>query len=206
MMVKADKKIVHEKHVAGGNALCFDCHEPIRHRQVVEFDRPVLENCAICHPDHHLYQKKLLAGRMIEKAQGRPGLMSSVRTNCLGCHIELSHDKKGQGVKRASGRACVSCHSEGHYQMLKEWQNKLLVEIEAARVFEKEAQVIIEKAKGSVPDEKIAEAVKMLKEGQENLRTVEYGNGIHNKKYSIILIDSALNSFEDIIDYLTEGS
>jgi len=45
----------------------------------------------------------------------------------------------------------------------------------------------------------------MLKEGRENLNIVKFGNGVHNKKYSIMLIDAAINRFEDMIDYLEEG-
>ncbi|MBW2238781.1 MAG: cytochrome C, partial [Deltaproteobacteria bacterium] len=51
---------------------------------------------------------------------------------------------------------------------------------------------------------KLAEAEQMLKQGQENLNIVKFGNGVHNKKYSIMLIDAALNRFEDMIDYLEE--
>ena len=44
----------------------------------------------------------------------------------------------------------------------------------------------------------------MLKEGQDNLRIVEYGNGVHNRKYAMMLIDSAIISFEDLIDDLEQ--
>ena len=38
-----------------------------------------------------------------------------------------------------------------------------------------------------------------LEKGQEFLNVIKYGNGIHNKKYSIMLIDFALDSFNDSI-------
>ncbi len=44
----------------------------------------------------------------------------------------------------------------------------------------------------------------MLKYGQENLRIVQYGNGVHNKKYSMMLIDAAMNNFDDLMDELEE--
>jgi hypothetical protein len=44
----------------------------------------------------------------------------------------------------------------------------------------------------------------MLKDGQENMRIVEYGGGVHNKKYAIVLLDTAMNNFEDLIDLLEE--
>jgi hypothetical protein len=34
---------------------------------------------------------------------------------------------------------------------------------------------------------------------------IELGHGLHNKKYSIMLIDSAMDNFEDIIDDLEES-
>jgi hypothetical protein len=50
----------------------------------------------------------------------------------------------------------------------------------------------------------------MLKTGRENLGIVRLGNGIHNAKYSIELLDSAMTNFKDMIAYLegkdiTEG-
>jgi hypothetical protein len=33
---------------------------------------------------------------------------------------------------------------------------------------------------------------------------VEYGGGVHNKKYSVMLLDEAMNNFEDAIDLLSE--
>ncbi len=41
--------------------------------------------------------------------------------------------------------------------------------------------------------------------GRENLNIVKFGNGVHNKKYSIMLIDAAITDFEDMIEYLEEG-
>ncbi len=45
----------------------------------------------------------------------------------------------------------------------------------------------------------------MLEQGHEDLNIVQYGNGVHNKKYSIMLIDAAITRFEDLIDFLEEG-
>ena len=67
-----------------------------------------------------------------------------------------------------------------------------------------EALKVIEEAKGKMPQELIDAAIEMVKQGEEGLSIVEYGGGVHNKKYSIMLIDAALTSFEDAIDSLTE--
>jgi hypothetical protein len=42
----------------------------------------------------------------------------------------------------------------------------------------------------------------LLKDGRENLRIAEAGGGVHNKKYSILLIDTAVKNFEDILKEL----
>ena len=44
----------------------------------------------------------------------------------------------------------------------------------------------------------MAEAEVLYDKGLKNLHIVEFGNGVHNKKYSIMLLDSALTSFEEI--------
>jgi hypothetical protein len=36
------------------------------------------------------------------------------------------------------------------------------------------------------------------------MNIVEYGGGVHNKKYSVILLDDAMNKFEDAIDLLAQ--
>jgi hypothetical protein len=38
----------------------------------------------------------------------------------------------------------------------------------------------------------------MLQEGRENLRFVERGNGMHNSKYSIEILEKAITNFKDM--------
>jgi len=104
---------------------------------------------------------------------------------------------------QASAKTCVRCHTKDHKKMLKDWKTELADEIKYSKEVEKEALEALGKAKLHGP--KLAEAKKMLKEGKENLNIVEFGNGVHNKKYSIMLIDAAINRFEDMKDYLKEG-
>jgi hypothetical protein len=35
---------------------------------------------------------------------------------------------------------------------------------------------------------------------------VRFGNGVHNKKYSMFVLDAAITHFEDLLDYLEEGN
>jgi hypothetical protein len=87
--------------------------------------------------------------------------------------------------------------------MLKDWKTELAKEIKFAKEMEQEAQEAV--AKSRLPASKLADARKMFENGQENLKFVLYGNGVHNKKYSMLLLDAAIVKFEDLIDYL-EGN
>ncbi len=197
-----NKKLMHEKHVAAQNAHCFNCHEPMQHKETDFIDTARAE-CNICHPDHHKYQKMLLAGKEREGITETPGLMYSVKTNCLACHKE-ERMVKGEKVAHGKAKACVSCHTEKHEAMAKEWKDKTDEELKSAKEIEKEALDTIEGAKGKVAENKLKKAMTMLKKGQDNMNLVEYGGGVHNKKYSVMLLDEAMNSFEDAIDLLTE--
>jgi nitrate/TMAO reductase-like tetraheme cytochrome c subunit len=195
-----DKKLMHEQHVAQQNAECFDCHRPIKHERM-EFLDPVRESCFVCHPDHHKYQKLLLLGDKRKNVMNVPGLMYDVKTNCIGCHTE-EKIQNGEAVLHGSVNTCVACHTPKHDKMVKEWIDKTNKELEYAREVEKEAITAIANAKSRVSPEKLNRAVAMLREGQENLRIVQYGGGVHNKKYSVVLLDAALNNFDDLIDLL----
>jgi hypothetical protein len=193
---------MHQEHIAGQNAVCFNCHEHIRHRKIVEFIEPIWEKCLTCHPDHHKLQKQLLSGKMTGEAPVTPGLMFDVRTNCFACHFKFEPDSKDEIVAKASAKACVACHSERHEMMVKEWIDKVEEELMAVREVEKKAEEAIKKARGKVTEAMLKEAVKMFKQGKVYLRSVDFGHGAHNKKYSIMLIDLAFGYFEEILDAL----
>jgi hypothetical protein len=42
----------------------------------------------------------------------------------------------------------------------------------------------------------------MIATGQELLGIVQIGNGVHNKKYAIMILDEAIANFENTIDLL----
>jgi hypothetical protein len=195
----SNKKLMHEKHVAAQNASCFNCHEPIEHNKNGDFIAIGRSLCQSCHPDHHKYQEMLLLGEKRPGVSNVPSLMFAVSTNCQACHLE-EKIIKGEKVAHGAGKACVACHTEKHEGMVKEWKEKTEEEAKSAREVEKEALKTVEEAKGKMPQEKIDAAIDMIKQGQEGLNIVEYGGGVHNKKYSIMLIDAAFTSFEDAID------
>jgi nitrate/TMAO reductase-like tetraheme cytochrome c subunit len=197
-----DKKLMHQKHVAKQNARCFDCHRPIRHEQV-EFLDPVREACFVCHPDHHTYQKLLLIGDKRADIAKAPSLMYDVKTNCIGCHLD-ERIIKGEKVLHGSAQSCVACHTEKHDEMVKDWKETANEELQYAIEIENEAKEKIAKAMGNVSKENLSKAMAMLREAEENLRIVKYGGGVHNKKYSIVLIDAAIDNLEDLMELLDE--
>ncbi len=198
-----ERKLMHELHVTGQNANCFDCHEPVLHRKEQAFLNPVRESCFVCHPDHHKYQLLLIGGERKEGVMRTPGLMYDVKTNCIGCHKE-EKTVDGQKVLTGSARTCVACHTPKHEGMVKEWKDKAMEELKVARDIQLEAEAAIEKAEGRVSKEKLEEARELFAEGQGNVQIVQYGGGVHNKKYSVVLLDAAMNNFEDLIELLKE--
>ncbi len=197
-----NKKLMHEKHVAAQNAHCFNCHDPVEHKEADYIDAAIGQ-CKTCHPDHHRYQKMLLTGTGGTGVPATPSLMFFAKTNCLGCH-NREGIADGEPVAHGSGKACVACHKEKHEKMAADWKDSTNDELKSAKEIEKEAIDAIENAKGKTPEKKLKEAMAMLKEGQENLNIVEFGGGVHNQKYSVKLLDQAMNSFEDAIDLLNE--
>lgn len=194
------KEIMHKSHVATQAADCFECHTVIQHKKVDFLDVARL-NCKACHPDHHTYQKIIMAGEKRKGVSKTPALMFDVKTTCLGCHKE-EKVIKGDMVVHGSAKTCAACHTERQEKMVKAWKEKIDEELKYAKGLEKEASEVIAKAEGRVSKEKLEKAKEMLKEGQESMRIVEYGGGVHNQKYSIMLLDIAMNNFEDLIDYL----
>ncbi len=198
---------MHDKHVATRQADCFDCHRTEQHKVKGDSLDQVRADCILCHTDQHRYQKQLLLGEERDDVPAAPGLMTAVNTNCIGCHINEEH-KKGAPVMKGSGKACVNCHTPEHDQMLDDWQDSVLEEIKFAKGVEEEARKALEAASSDssrVSIEKLKEAKALLEKGLENLHLVEYGNGVHNKKYSLMLLDVALTNFEDLVDLLGEG-
>jgi hypothetical protein len=110
----------------------------------------------------------------------------------------------GQTVKVATGDACVDCHGEEQARMLEDWKEMLTEEVQIAKEVEEEAVAALAAAADRVAETRLAEARKLLAAGRESLGLVELGNGVHNKKYSILLLDQALTNFEDLVDSLQE--
>jgi len=201
MKESGNPKLMHREHVSTLNARCFDCHDPIEHKKA-DFMEASRINCQACHPNHHLNQVKLLTGDITKEVPRTPGLMFAVKTNCMGCHIEANHDMKGEEELKGTAKACVGCHTERLETMLREWKDKLSEELEEVEAVRQRAEDALRKAQNRVPEEELQQAQTMFEKGQDFMNTVRHGNGVHNVKYSITLLDSAFGNFEDLIDIL----
>ena len=64
------------------------------------------------------------------------------------------------------------------------------------------AEALIVQLKGQLSEEQTTELKQLLEKGSKTLDLVEFGNGVHNKKYSIMLIDEGLNGVYTVLDEL----
>jgi glyoxylate carboligase len=87
-------------------------------------------------------------------------------------------------------------------RMTEKWGNDIKDSLTEAKQVEKTTIEAVAQAKGKIPQESYKKAMKMLNEGQENLRVVAAGGGVHNKKYAQLLVDTALTSFENAMSEL----
>jgi len=200
MLKKAeDKKLMHLEHVAAQNAKCFDCHTPIEHKEI-EFMEVARSNCSTCHPDHHVQQKMLIAGSGGNGIdQDYPIRHFNVKVNCFGCHTKDSADMKGVKVMTGNPDTCAACHTEQEKKLVEKWKADIFDVLDEAREIEQEALKAIEGAKGQQSSDKIKKAMAMVAIGQENIKIVVAGGGVHNKKYSVLLLDIAIEKFDEAI-------
>jgi len=218
-----NKKLMHEKHVTVKTARCFDCHQLIRHKKAdwiqpvvvkaesaqsaeekIFHDQFIRDSCTACHPEPHRLQRLLAAGLKRKDVPQTPGFHLKARANCMACHQEMKITESGEKVLRASARACVKCH-KGRENLLSDWKADLADVIREVKEVEQEALQALKEASATLPEPKVKEATRMLKEGRENFNMVRFGNGVHNKKYAMYVLDASISRYEDVLDYLEEN-
>jgi len=196
-----DRDLMHDKHVPN-KADCFDCHTVIEHQNRTDHLDFVRNDCLLCHVDQHKYQKLLLSGDPVDaEISGDPHLMFDVNTNCMGCHLKKTVNN-GHDVRTASGDTCVACHTEQHRKMLGDWKESLDSEIADAEELESEAQALLAELGNRLDKAQFDQTESMIAKGSELIDIVRFGNGVHNKKYAITILDGAFANFEDSIDLL----
>lgn len=197
-----DGKLMHDEHVASRRADCLECHRPSRHGAKKDYLDVVRNACTACHRDQHRFQKMLLTGaRVSQNVSPTPSLMDAVKTNCAGCHTKAEHSR-GQLVKTGSGDTCAKCHTPEHVEMLDDWKKTLEREVRFVKETETEALEALAAGKGKLDAAALEDVREMIATGQQLLSVVQIGNGVHNKKYSIMILDEAITNFEDTIDLL----
>lgn len=198
-----DKSLMHGKHVPA-KADCFDCHKVVEHKNRTDHLDFVRNDCSLCHQDQHKYQKLLLAGIPVNNdVSATPHLMYKVNVNCMACHTKKTRFK-GHSVRTASGETCAACHKPGHIDMLNDWKKTMDREVTDVEEIEQEALDALSAAKGKLDAEKLKKAEQMISNGRELLNIVRFGNGVHNKKYSINILDQAISNFEGMIELVEE--
>lgn len=207
LLAKAtDGKLMHDAHVGQPRADCFDCHSVIEHRNRTDHLDFVREDCGLCHQDQHKYQKILLAGIPVaEGIRATPHLMYNVNTNCMACHLEKKLIR-GHAVRTGAPDTCADCHTPEHRKMLDDWKQQVEKEVAFTQEVADEALQKLAAADGKIDAEKLKEAREMIGAGQEFLNVVLVGNGVHNKKYSITILDEAIGNFDDAIALLESGN
>ena len=199
-----DRDLMHDKHVPA-KADCFDCHSVIEHKNRTDHLDFVREDCRLCHVDQHKYQKLLLSGTAVnDEISGAPHLMYKVNTNCMACHLKKS-SRNGHDVRTASGETCAACHTEQHIEMLDKWKESLKKEVSGTEELEAEARELLAEVKQNLNQEQLDQVEAMLAEGVALLDIVRVGNGVHNKKYAINILDGAFVKFEDSIELLEQA-
>ncbi|MCM8854376.1 MAG: NapC/NirT family cytochrome c [Candidatus Thiodiazotropha sp.] len=199
-----DRTLMHDKHVPD-KADCFDCHSVIEHKNRTDHLDFVRNDCQLCHVDQHKYQKLLLAGIPVdEETSGTPHLMYEVNTNCMACHLKKTLSR-GHDVRTAAGDTCAACHTEQHIQMLDDWKELLSKEVAGAEEVEAEAHDLLAELRTNLTEEQLTQVEAMMVKGKDLLNVVRVGNGVHNKKYAITILDGAFGNFEDTIELL-EGT
>ena len=201
-----DGKLMHDEHVAKKTADCFDCHSVIEHKNRPDHLDFVRKDCTLCHQDQHKYQKILLAGIPVaEGIHATPHLMFKVNTNCMACHLKKKL-YRGHAVRTGAPETCAACHTPEHKKMLADWRKQIDEEVKGAEELEQEAEDALQAAEQKgVGAEKLSEAREKITAGRKFLDIVRIGNGVHNKKYAITILDEAYTNFEDTIDLLDGG-
>lgn len=198
-------ELMHQRHVTTKTARCLDCHQPVMHtkakqeeRTPQEDDPVLLTGCVTCHPLPHYYQRVLTSGTKNPAEESVPDPMYSARVNCLGCHNEQTTLPTGHIVLKASEKTCISCHDKEYEKTLKDWKAELNEKIKSISELETQIKDTLSKAKSKLSQDQFNQMMGDLTTAQKNLKLVKFGNGVHNKKYALMLLDESLERFKEL--------
>ena len=89
--------------------------------------------------------------------------------------------------------------------MLEEWKKTLKEKVSGAQELAAEVRALLDERKEKLSREQLSQLELWLTEGTELLDIVRVGNGVHNKKYAITILDAAFVKFEDSLDLLEDA-
>jgi nitrate/TMAO reductase-like tetraheme cytochrome c subunit len=202
----------HKIHVPQQRAKCLDCHSVIHHQLIREqpgeptgFLSSVMSNCTHCHPNHHQQQLELLSGvGSASVPHSAPNLMFGSRTNCLGCHTQLTSDGHSGDVLRATLNGCIACHGDRHTETFEKWKMGLeLVQTDAEQALAG-AQKMLQESQ-SVPAETRQKVTELLSAAQADFQLVKRGKGLHNVTYAMEVLDSVTERAQQATALLSQA-
>ena len=166
---------LHLTHVTEHKVECTHCHLEIEHVVPRHLEAARTE-CSTCHGSGHSPQRDLYAGIGGKAVPPMPDVMFQAGIRCEGCHLD---DHEGE-TRRAGEISCMSCHGPGYRSLFKTWGEVL---DERTRSLRRQMDDTTRRLGGA--------ALESLKDAHFNLRLVERGQGIHNYRYSLALLDAS---------------
>jgi nitrate/TMAO reductase-like tetraheme cytochrome c subunit len=191
----------HRVHIGGEYARCVDCHRLIDHKlaPVVVLGEaeaildPVLRDCQHCHPGHHREQVEMLMGEggYTGGVQGMSNPMMGARANCRACHTKAGDDPTDELVIEGTKAACRGCHSKDYEELFTQWQNELRAQLAEAQALMAQVQGQLAAPTTQSAGRNLDEARRLFARAKGNIDLVAIAGGMHNRYYSLLLLDQA---------------
>jgi len=194
----------HETHMVAVGEDCGTCHSVEHHGETVL----TLQNCNTCHHvemesvedrcvDCHGTEFGFYAGKLALHESGDPNYMLD-SVGCLDCHDVTTGDPITlEGVRQS----CVDCHDEDYGTMLDDWVETGISYRDdlAAKIHELEQLAAAGKTISKADVKTVETEFRKLKAVYEIYRKQTY---LHNPDYADTLHDTALESYNTILEIL----
>ena len=116
--------------------------------------------------------------------------------------IQPGSDFTGNPLIEATEATCVACHSEDYERLFEQWRTEIAAYLKEAEdaLQRADARVSALTESGEAVPSEIQEKVRRAR---HNIRLVGAGNGIHNKNYTLQLLDLAIRDLDAVVVGLT---